>query len=214
MTTDIRWWKARCSCFLALTLLLGMLTLTGCTRSAPKLEPLPPDAVLLAFGDSITFGTGATLAESYPVLLAEVIGHTVINAGVPGETTAEGLARLSEALDRYHPALVILCLGGNDFLRGLDEQKAADNIREMLRLARSKGVGVVLLGVPKFGINPSPPPFYRQLAREFDVPYNGAILKKILTTNSLKADYIHPNAAGYRLLAGSIADLLKKSGAL
>ena len=193
---------------------IGMLVLAACAKASPKLAPLPADAVVLTFGDSITFGTGASPEESYPAVLGKLTGRTVINAGIPGEVTAGGLARLPEALDKYRPALLVLCLGGNDFLRKLDERQAGDNIRAMVGLARGKGVAVVLVGVPQLGLSPAPPPFYRQIAREFSIPYEGDILKRILTKNSLKSDYIHPNAQGYELFAEGIVALLKKSGAL
>jgi lysophospholipase L1-like esterase len=207
-------WGGRCGRSIFLTVLLLGLILTACTKGGPKLAPLPADAVVLAFGDSITYGTGASLEESYPAVLARLTGRTVINAGVPGEVTAEGVVRLPGVLDRYRPALLLLCLGGNDFLRRLDERQAADNIREMVRLAKGKGVDVVLIGVPQLGLAPSPPPFYRQVAREIDVPYEGDILKRILTKKSLKADLIHPNAQGYKVFAEGIATLMKKRGAL
>ena len=207
-------WCGRCGRSIFLTVLLAGMILTACTKGGAKLAPLPADAVVLAFGDSITYGTGASLEESYPAVLGRLTGKTVINAGVPGEVTAEGLARLPGELDRYRPALLLLCLGGNDFLRRLDERQAADNIREMVRLARGKGVDVVLIGVPQLGLAPSPPPFYRQVARELDVPYEGDVLKRILTKKSLKADFIHPNAQGYKVFAEGVAVLMKECGAL
>jgi acyl-CoA thioesterase I len=188
----------------SVVILMGIAVLIACTGASPKLAPLPADAVLLAFGDSITYGTGAAPEESYPAVLARLTGRAVVNAGVPGETTAEGLARLPGMLEKYRPALVILCLGGNDFLRRLDDQQAADNLRAMLRLVKSKGVDVVLLGVP----------FYRQIAGESDVPYEGKTLKGILLKRALKSDLIHPNAQGYKALAEGIAAFMKKSGAL
>ena len=204
----------RCSRALVFAGLLGALVLAACTMGKPKLTLLATDAVVLAFGDSITYGTGASPEESYPAVLERITGKKVINAGVPGEVTAEGLARLPGVLDRYHPALMVLCLGGNDFLHRLDERQVADNLREMVRMARGRGVDVVLLGVPKLGFDPSPPPLYRQIAREFDIPCEANALKRILTKKSLKADFIHPNAQGYRIFAEAIADLLRKHGAL
>jgi acyl-CoA thioesterase-1 len=195
-------------------LLAVCVCVAGCTRSSGTLSPLPPDGIVLAFGDSITYGTGASPGESYPVVLARLSGRTVINGGVPGETSAEGLQRLPAALDEHHPALVLLCLGGNDFLRKLDERQTAENIRGMVRLARERGVQVVLIGVPKPGLLPSAPPFYREIAKELKVPCDDEVLKKILTDNALKADYIHPNGAGYKVLAETLFEQLKKYGAL
>jgi len=122
--------------------------------------------------------------------------------------------RLPAALDEAKPQLVILCHGGNDFLRKLDEARAANNIRAMVRLARSRGAEVVLIGVPKPGLLPSPAGFYADIAREFRLPYEAKALKKILTDNGLKSDLVHPNAAGYARLAEAIAALLRKTGAV
>jgi acyl-CoA thioesterase I len=185
----------------------------GCGGGTPKLAPLSGDAVVLAFGDSLTFGTGANADESYPARLGALIGRKVVSSGVPGETSVEGLARLPGVLDEVKPRLVILCHGGNDFLRKLDEAQAAENIRAMVRLAEAQGAEVVLIGVPKPGLLPSTAGFYGEIAREFKLPYEGSALRKILTDNELKSDLVHPNAKGYARLAEAVAALLKKAGA-
>ena len=191
-----------------------MLLAGGCGGSVPKLPRLPADAAVLAFGDSLTFGTGAPTEASYPAVLETLIGRKVWSAGVPGEVSAAGLARLPAALEYYQPRLLILCHGGNDFLRKLGDAQAAENLRAMIRLARQAGVSVVLVGVPKPGLFPSPPDFYSDIAKEFGLPYEGAALKQILRDNELKSDIAHPNAQGYARLAGAVAALLKKSGAV
>lgn len=196
-----------------LAALLLPALLTACGGGLPKLSPLPADAVVLAFGDSLTYGTGAEPQESYPARLEVLIGRKVVAAGVPGEVSAAGLARLPEALEETRPQLVILCEGGNDFLRKLDDAQAANNIRAMVRAAIAHGAQVVLIGVPKPGLLPSPPEFYRDIAKEFRVPYEGGALKTILTDNELKSDLAHPNAKGYARLAEAVTALLKKSGA-
>ena len=200
-------------------LVFGLLTimaiafLMACSSYA-KSPRLAGDAVILAFGDSLTFGTGAAPTESYPAVLERLVGRRVVNAGVPGEVTEEGLSRLPEVLEREKPALLILCHGGNDLLRGLDQQQTASNLRAMIRLARKRGVTVVIIAVPFAGIALSPPSFYRETATEMKIPVEEKILTTVLSDGSLKADYIHPNAAGYRRMAESIAALLKKSGAV
>jgi len=178
------------------------------------LPRLGTDAVVLAFGDSLTFGTGAEPRQSYPVQLEKLIGRKVVAAGVPGELSAQGLARLPATLEEAKPQLVILCHGGNDLLRKLDEGQLANNLRAMVGLARARGAEVVLIGVPKPGLLPSPAAFYAEIAKELRLPYEGAALRKILTDNALKSDFVHPNAAGYTRLAQAIADLLKKAGAV
>jgi lysophospholipase L1-like esterase len=194
--------------------LLLACALAACSGGTPKLTRLPADAVVLAFGDSLTFGTGAQTDQSYPAVLQRLISRPVINGGIPGETTAEGLARLPAALDQYHPALMLLCLGANDMLRGLDENSAAENLRAMVRLARGHGAQVVLIAVPRPSLLLRPPDFYRQIATEFRIPCIEDAMGKVLAKPSLRSDTIHPNAQGYRILAERIAAQLKKDGAL
>jgi lysophospholipase L1-like esterase len=193
--------------------ILAVFTLTACQKPA-SLPVLDKSDVVVAFGDSITFGTGAEPRESYPAVLEQMIGRRVVNAGVPGEVTVEGLSRLPQILDQEKPALLILCHGGNDTLRQLSRVQAADNIREMVRLARQRGVAVVLIAVPSLGLSVSPAPMYRDIAKELKIPLEEKTLSDILADGSLKSDLIHPNAAGYRRLAEAVAMLLKKSGAI
>ena len=195
-------------------LLLAALLLAACSGSTPKLDRLDAGAVVLAFGDSLTFGAGASPAESYPAVLERTIGRKVVNAGVPGEISEQGLARLPEALEEAQPKLLILCHGGNDFLRRLDEARAAENIRAMIRLARGKGIAVVLLATPKPGLPPSVPKFYGEIAAELGVPFEDGVIKSVLFDNKLKSDMIHPNARGYAEIAAALQKLLKKAGAL
>lgn len=202
----------------AMLLACGMMALlllccAACSKP-PALAPLPADGVVLAFGDSLTAGTGAAEGESYPAVLATLIGRKVVNAGIPGELSAAGAARLPEVLEREKPALLILCHGGNDLLQKQDTGRLAENLRTMIRTAREKGVAVVLLAVPAPDLSLSPPPLYGEVAKEFAVPLEGKALAKILGKHSLKSDYIHPNAAGYKQLAAAVAALLRKSGAI
>ena len=198
---------------LVLSALLAAL-LADCSGGQPKLPRLASDAVVLAFGDSLTFGTGANAGESYPVRLEALIGRKVVASGVPGETTSGGLARLPAAMQEAKPQLVILCEGGNDFLQKLGDAQAENNIRAMIRIARAQGAQVVLVGVPKPGLLPSPAGFYAEIAKDLRLPYEETALRKILTDNGLKSDLVHPNAAGYARLAEAIAALLKKTGAV
>ena len=192
---------------------IALVAVAACSER-PRLERLPADAVVLAFGDSLTFGTGAADDESYPVQLEKLIQRRVVRAGVPGEVTSQALERLPAALDEHAPRLLILCIGGNDFLRRLGHQQAERNVREMVKLARSRGVGVLLIGTPEPGFWVSPPAFYARIAKEFRVPYEPSLIGEVLKDRALKADPIHPNARGYRLIAERLAEQLKQSGAL
>jgi lysophospholipase L1-like esterase len=193
---------------------LALLALLGAAcGDQPRLPKLAADAVVLAFGDSLTFGTGASESESYPAQLAQLIGRRVVREGVPGEVSAAGLERLPAMLDEHRPALLVLCHGGNDFLRRQSRQAAA-NVRAMVALARSRGVAVLLVGTPEPGFGVTPPGFYEAIAAEFRIPYEGEVIGKVLKDAGLKSDPIHPNARGYRLIAERVADLLRKSGAI
>ncbi|MBM4315482.1 MAG: hypothetical protein FJ122_16410 [Deltaproteobacteria bacterium] len=121
---------------------------------------------------------------------------------------------LPGVLEREKPALLILCHGGNDLLRRLDRQQTANNIRAMIRIARERGIGVILIAVPSPGLALSPAPFYREIAAEMKIPLEEEALTGVLSDGSLRSDYIHPNAAGYRRLALSISALLKEKGAV
>jgi lysophospholipase L1-like esterase len=193
--------------------ILAVVILSACQKPA-RLPVLAKSDVVVAFGDSITYGIGAGPQESYPAVLEQIIGRKVVNAGISGEATAEGLSRLPQILEQEKPALLILCHGGNDYLRRLGREKAADNIREMIRLAEQKGAAVVLIAVPGLSFSVSPEPLYKDIAKEFKIPLEEKTLSDILADNSLKSDLIHPNAAGYRHLAEAVSALLKKSGAI
>ena len=179
-----------------------------------KLPRLANNAVILAFGDSLTYGTGAEQTESYPAVLEQLIGRKVVNAGIPGEVTGEGLSRLPQVLQKEKPALIIICHGGNDLLRLMNQHRAADNLRDMIQLAKKQGVAVVLIAVPTPDMFLSATNMYREIAKEFAIPLEEEIMSTVLADGSLRSDYIHPNAAGYRRIAEALATLLKKSGAI
>jgi lysophospholipase L1-like esterase len=197
-----------------LVLLVLALALAACGAERPKLARLPSDAVVLAFGDSLTFGTGAGEEHSYPVQLERLIGRRVVRAGVPGEVSAQALARLPAMLDQHEPKLLLLCIGGNDFLRRLGNRQAEENVRAMVKLARSRGVEVLLIGTPEPGLSVAPPAFFAALADEYRLPYEAGVMSEVLKDETLKSDPIHPNALGYRRIAERVAERLKQSGAI
>ena len=177
-----------------------------------KSNILAPDAVILAFGDSLTYGTGATAEQNYPSQLERLVSRRVINGGIPGEDTATGLARLPKALDEHCPALVILCHGANDLKQGLGDLQASENVREMIRIARRRGIETLLVGIPYPTIFSAKPYFYTKIAEEFGLLFEGNAVADVLVEPSLKSDSIHPNARGYKLIAEAIAELLRKGG--
>jgi len=196
--------------FVLFSLFFYVLFCAGCD-SGPHIAPFGQDAVVLAFGDSLTHGTGAPAGQSYPDVLAKLIGRPVINVGVPGEISADGLTRLPAMLARYQPSLVILCHGGNDFLRRLDQEETSHNLNAMVALIRSQGADVVLVGVPKLGFGLVVPDFYTKIAKQYAVPLEKDILIDLLGESTMKSDAIHPNATGYRQMAEAIYQVIDKT---
>jgi lysophospholipase L1-like esterase len=195
--------------------LVFALILAACGEAPPRLPALGADDVVLSFGDSLTYGTGARPEESYPAVLATLIGRTVVRAGVPGEVSADGRKRLSAELERHQPKLLILCHGGNDMLRKRPLAAMEANLRAMIEDARARGVAVMLLGVPRPALlGLAAAESYHTVAAASAVPLLADALAEILADNNLKADPIHPNAAGYARLAQAVADYLRTTGAL
>lgn len=180
----------------------------------PQLKQLVPDTVVLAFGDSLTWGTGGGEHGSYPDQLEQMIERRVINAGVPGEISAAGVKRLPGLLEEYRPQLLILCHGGNDLLRRLDKQQLHNNLRRMIEMAQQSGTEVVMIAVPNPGLLIGPPELYAELAEEFKLPLLGEILAELETEPKFKSDAVHLNAAGYRQLAQRVKELLKVAQAI
>jgi acyl-CoA thioesterase-1 len=198
----------------AVILLAALSALAGCAEAPPPLAPLSGQAVILAFGDSLTHGTGASAAQSYPSVLAGLSGRTVINAGKPGEVSRDGVARLERLLDQHAPALLLLCHGGNDLLRKYAAAETEANLRAMIQLAHEREVPVVLIGVPKPGLLLSSAEFYPRLAEEWNLPYEGTVLAEVIGDRRMKSDTVHPNGLGYRKVAEAVHRLLRQSGAL
>ena len=188
--------------------------IAGCGDRVPRVPAVGPNEVIVAFGDSLTYGTGAAESESYPAVLAQLIGRKVVRAGVPGEVTAQGLARLEQVIEAHRPALMIVCLGGNDMLRRVGEAQIRSNLRQIITTLRGRGISVVLIGVPRPALLTSAAAFYGELAKEYRIPYEGKVLNDVMHQLDLKADPIHPNAKGYRRMAEAIAQLLKQAGAI
>ena len=189
--------------------------LAGCNKPPETLPKLAGDAVILAFGDSLTYGTGATGLHDYPSVLTGLSEREVINEGVPGEISGDGLKRLPALLDEYQPELLILIHGGNDMLRKIPQAQTIDNLNKMITEARNRNISIVMLGVPQPNLFLlSSADFYRVIAENQHILVDLETLPDILADNSLKSDMVHPNDAGYRRMADNIFKLLREAGAL
>jgi len=190
-----------------------LISSSSCDNSL-KIPRLNPDAVILAFGDSLTRGKGAKDTESYPAVLEKLINRQVINAGVSGELSEDGLKRFPDVLEKYSPDLLILCHGGNNILRKKDLNKMGTNVREMIRLAADRNIPIILLGVPRPGLFLSSAKIYNEIADTTDVVYIEDIVPDVLGDKSLKSDIAHPNGDGYKKIAEAVYLVLRESGAI
>lgn len=191
--------------------------LLACSHQAPAFPPLKTDATIIFFGDSLTYGTGAAQGQDIPSLVAKELPVQVQNEGVPGDTTQDGLARLEEALEQ--PAdLLIIGLGGNDFLRHVPLTDTKNNLKQMIRMAKAKGVQVVLMAIPQPSIgaaafgNLSDHPVYEEIADEEHIGLIRDVFTSALSNNATKSDQIHPNAKGYALAKDQLIAEMRRLG--
>jgi len=196
-----------------------VFTLSACAER-DRLAALPPGAVVLAFGDSVTAGLGAAAGYDYPGQLAAFTGLEVVNAGVSGDTAREAGERLAPLLASYQPQLVIVELGGNDFLRQTQAARVKEFLRGIIREAQASGATVALVAVPRLSLLRASvgaladSPIYAELAEEEAVVLVPDVLSEILSDTDLRADEIHPNARGYEQLAQGIQAALAQRGLL
>lgn len=211
-----RW--ARRRQLLAMAALASTALLAACGKRAPKPSALAAGSTVLALGDSLTSGVGAEAAAAYPAVLQELTGWQVVNGGISGDTTAQALARLPDLLQTHQPALVIVGLGGNDFLRQMSASAAKDNLREICRTASAAGAQVLLVAIPQFSLLAASTgrlgdhPLYAELAKELQLPLHEKGWATVLSDASRRSDQVHANAQGYRQFAEGLAQQLRQTG--
>ncbi|NBR87357.1 MAG: arylesterase [Verrucomicrobia bacterium] len=169
----------------------------------------PPKATgdWVAFGDSLTQGYGANEGADYPTQLAKSLRVRIRNLGVSGHTTADGLARLDQAT-QLQPRVVLLCLGGNDSLRGVPAEQTFANLGTMIDRFHATGSFVVLLGVRSVGLSDQNAKRFEQLAKTKRVLLVPNILNGILFNPKLMSDEIHPNDQGYARIVERVEEVL------
>ena len=165
---------------------------------------------VVAFGDSLTAGYGAGPGEDYPARLAAMIGREVINAGVSGDTTGSAAARLDTDVLALNPRIVIIGLGGNDFLQSAPIATTEANLRGIIERIQGAGAMVVVLGFRFPSITASYETMYERVARDTVSMLIPDLLDGILRDSKLKSDEIHPNGRGYQLMAERVAGPLRK----
>ncbi len=181
-----------------LPLLLASLLLTAC--GGPEPVTLRGDNII-CFGDSLTFGTGAPRDKSYPAQLAEMIGQPVINSGIPGDTTDRALRRLERDVLSKSPRIVLITLGGNDLKNGVDKKTAFKNLKDIVDTIQASGALVVFGGIRLLFWDRGYEEEYEKLAAETGALLVPDILGGLMGHEELMHDTIHPNGAGYKIMA-------------
>jgi acyl-CoA thioesterase-1 len=164
---------------------------------------------IICFGDSLTEGIGGRPGEDYPSILAQRLGVRVINAGRRGDTTAVALARLAADVLEKNPRLVVVMLGGNDFLRQVPLSDTKKHLEEIVRRTQDRGAMVVVSGIRLGLFTDEYGPIFEEIAARRGALYVPEVLKGILSDAKLRSDRIHPNGSGYRLIAERIAEKVK-----
>jgi acyl-CoA thioesterase I len=193
-------------------LLLAPLLLFSCGRAADFSEVKNLGSAgenVICFGDSLTEGVGAGPGEDYPSVLSRLISYPVINAGRRGDTAADGLARLEAEVLVRNPRLVILLFGGNDFLRRVSLEETKNSLDRMIRRIHEAGAMAAVVSMRLGLFTDEYGPIYRQIARDRGAFLISEAMTGILSDAKLKSDGIHPNGAGYGLMAERIVAEVK-----
>jgi lysophospholipase L1-like esterase len=166
---------------------------------------------IIFFGDSLTVGVGANKGEDFPSLITKELNLTnVINAGVSGDTTSTALIRLQQDVIDKNPSLVVVLLGGNDFLQRVPAEETIKNLDEIVKKISETGSAVVLVHLKA---NPLKEPYKVptiEIAEKYEAELVLNILDGIFGNSKLMADQIHPNAEGYKIMAERISPHVKK----
>jgi lysophospholipase L1-like esterase len=196
------------------------LLLLSCSRERPRGARVLRGATVLALGDSLTSGTGAQPQEAWPQLVQEASGWAVVNAGIPGDTSAQALARLPGLLAQHQPQLVIVSIGGNDFLRRVSEADTRDNVRRICEASRAAGAQVLLVAVPRLSLIAAAAgaltdhTLYAQVADELGIVLQRQGWAEVLSDEALRADAVHANARGHAQFARSLVATARAAGLL
>ena len=175
---------------------------------APSIRNYPSAGTdIIAFGDSLVAGVGAESGMDFVSLLSQKIGKPIINLGVPGETTEQGLARVG-ALDQYHPKVVLLLFGGSDYLRRLSQDETFANLSRIIEEIQSRGAIVLLLGVRGGVLSDHFRGPFGDLSKKYHTAYVPDVLSGLFGHRDLMSDEVHPNGAGYTIIADRIYPIL------
>lgn len=200
-------------------IIILLAALGACGKTQVEYETIPAGATVVAFGDSVTFGYRVDKQQNYPNRLAAITGWNVINAGVSGERADRARNRIGSVLSQHQPKLVIIEIGGNDFLQRRNDNAVKEDIRAIIQSVKGANAIPVLVAIPALSPvalmgMPSDSAIYQELADEEQVAIISSVFSNVLRNENLRIDHIHPNAQGYQQLTEGIAEQLRQYGLL
>ena len=179
-------------------------------QTPPKITNTNPSGEnIVCFGDSLTSGIGATISMDYPSQLSKMISKPIINAGVPGATTAKALIRLEKDVLSQSPRIVLITLGGNDLKNGVPREMAFHNLRIIVKSIQDQGALVVVGGIDMDIWGKGFGKAYKELCSELGAVLIPNIFKGIMGNPKLMSDRIHPNDEGYAIMAQRFHEAIK-----
>jgi acyl-CoA thioesterase I len=191
-------------------IILGFLLFWFDNRDNYKQQTPLTGTNVIVFGDSLVAGDGATEGNDLVSLLSKDLGLTIMNAGVGGDTTASALNRIDQDVLNQDPKVVVILLGGNDFLRRVPIDQTVSNLGIIIDKIKAKGAGVILVGFnPSFLLRQYSTK-YEELANQKQVSYVPDVLANVINKKELMYDSIHPNDQGYKVVASRIEPKLKE----
>jgi len=190
-----------------LALVLIAYALTGNDYSIVNYPP--KNETIVAFGDSLIEGRGATDGNGLVPRLSRKLSRPIVNFGVSGNTSGEGLRRLNEVLAN-DPGTVIILFGGNDYLHKVSKDLTFHNLREMIATIQSRGSMVILLGIRGGLVSDPYAPLFQELARETGCVYVPDVLDGLYGDSRYMSDAVHPNDIGYAKMTDKVYEVIKK----
>jgi len=190
---------------------LAALVLWHLTSTPPVRNLSPRPGPIVVLGDSLAAGVGTKgQRNGFVTVLSQRLGVEIVNRGVPGDSTADGLKRLDADVLALKPALVVLELGGNDFLRRMDPDRTFANLETLIRRSQSSGAAVLVLGVRGGLLRDRRQNRFREVAERNQAAYVPDLLEGVFAHPALMADAIHPNDAGHRQIAERLDPILRR----
>ncbi|MDD5408753.1 MAG: GDSL-type esterase/lipase family protein [Candidatus Omnitrophica bacterium] len=185
------------------------IVLSGCVKQEIKNLDAKGSGII-CFGDSITFGYGVNPGEDYPTALGRMVKLPVINAGMDGDTSFAALERLNQDVLSKKPRLVIVEFCGNDFLKKIPKEKTVNNLSEIIDRIQAQGIMVALMDISAGMFFREYRTAFKKLCDEKQAIFIPVVLSKIITNPAMKSDFFHPNARGYKVIAGRVYKAISK----